>query len=355
MTAEDIVGAARRVAEVVLAPVAEATDRAERVPAENLRALADAGLFGVYGPVEHGGSATPAPLARQLHRVLGGACGATYFVWAQHQGPSMLLGFTPNAALRERWLEPLCTGAVIGGTAFAHLRRPGPPAVLATPHDDGWRLNGTAPWATSWGMAGLYSVAAFTTEGKVLWSAVEGRERPGLQVSEPLSLAAMQSTRTVQLHFDGLAVSHDAVLLEIDAELWWPIDDAIAVRLNPAVLGVADRALSLLAAVDSPGVEEAHTGLTDELDTCAEQKESLAAAADAGSPDADALSSGRAWGIDLAQRASLALLTAVGGRGMERSQQAQRLVREAAFYSIQAQTARGRAASLRRLGRPGSR
>jgi len=230
MSADDIVGAARRVAEEVLAPAAEATDRAERVPEENLRALADAGLFGVYGPVAHGGSATGAPLARQVHRVLGGACGATYFVWAQHQGPSMLLALTPNAALRERWLGPMCRGAVVGGTAFAHLRRAGPPAVVATPQGNGWRLDGTAPWATSWGMAGLYSVAAFTTEGKVLWSLVEGRERPGLRPSQPLALAAMQSTRTVQLHFDGLPVPSDAVLLEIDAELWWPIDDGIAVR-----------------------------------------------------------------------------------------------------------------------------
>jgi len=114
------------------------------------------------------------------------------------------------------------------------------------------------------------------------------------------------------------------------------------------VLGVADRALNLLAAVGSPGVEEAHAALAAELDACAAENEHRAAAADAGASDPDALSSGRAWGIDLAQRASLALLTAVGGRGMDRSQPAQRLVREAAFYSIQAQTARGRAASLRR-------
>lgn len=76
-------------------------------------------------------------------------------------------------------------------------------------------------------------------------------------------------------------------------------------------------------------------------------------AADDGNADLPALAEGRAWGIDLAQRAALALLAAVGGRGIDRGDPAQRLVREAAFYAIQAQTAPGRAATLKRFGRGG--
>jgi hypothetical protein len=55
----------------------------------------------------------------------------------------------------------------------------------------------------------------------------------------------------------------------------------------------------------------------------------------------------RAACLDLARRATTALLAAVGGRGMDLAHPAQRLAREADFYVIQAQTADGRAATLR--------
>ena len=57
----------------------------------------------------------------------------------------------------------------------------------------------------------------------------------------------------------------------------------------------------------------------------------------------------RAACLDLARRSTTALLAAVGGRGMDLSHPAQRLAREADFYVIQAQTADGRAATLRNV------
>jgi len=347
---DSLVDRARRLADEVLAPTAEATDQADAVPAGHLALLAEAGLFGIYGPTAHGGSGLAGPQARQVHRVLGGACGVTYFVWAQHQGLVLLLAATPNADLRDRWLTRLCRGEVVGGTAFAHLRRDGPPAVLATRVDGGWKLEGEAPWATSWGRAGVYSVACFTDDGDVLWSLVEGTEQPGLSPSAPLRLAAMQATATVRLRFDGLVVPDDQVLLQVPPDLWWAIDDSIAARLNPAVLGVAATALAQLGTVGGLADEVAHV-LSAELAACGQHNEGLALAADGGGGGAaiDDLSAGRAWGIDLAQRAAAALLTATGGRGMERAHPAQRLVREAAFYSIQALIAPGRDASLRQF------
>ncbi len=348
---------ARRIAAEVLIPAAEATDQADLVPTTHLARLADAGLFAVYGPATHGGTPAPGPQVRAVHRVLGGACGVTYFVWAQHQGPVMLLASSPNAELRDRWLPRLCRGEVVGGTAFAHLRRPGPPAVLATPSDGGWRLDGEAPWASSWGRAGVYSVAAFTPDGDVLWVLVEGHPQPGLSASAPLALAVMQATGTVRLRFERFEVPADQVILQLPPDLWWAIDDGISARLNPAVLGVADRALALLgertAEERGAGVDLGEA-LGAELGACATRNEALAADADAGSVDLDALADGRAWGIDLAQRAALALLTATGGRGVELASPPQRLVREAAFYAIQAQTRPGRDASLRRAAQAGS-
>jgi len=325
------------VAEEVLYPAAQGTDRAERVPEGHLRALASAGAFGVA-------STCTAPERRQVHRLLGGACGATYFVWAQHDGPVRLLTASENEGLRARWLDRLLSGEIVGGTAFAHLRRPGPPLVWAEPDGDGWRLHGEAPWATGWGMAGVYSVGAVTPSGTVLWVLLPAER---LTPTRPLELAVMQATATVRLRFDGTAVAPADVLLELDREKWGVVDTSIGNRGNPAVQGMTLRALDLLAVTGDAGADVAAT-MRPALDRVIGENESLADAADDHEVDVPALAAARAEAVDLAQRASLALLTAVGGRGVELSHPAQRLVREAAFYAIQGQTSAGRAAGLDR-------
>ena len=65
--------AARAMAAVVLRPAAEATDQADDVPPSHLRALAEAGLYGVQCP----GHGVSAAAAREVFEVLAGACGAT--------------------------------------------------------------------------------------------------------------------------------------------------------------------------------------------------------------------------------------------------------------------------------------
>ena len=57
----------------------------------------------------------------------------------------------------------------------------------------------------------------------------------------------------------------------------------------------------------------------------------------------------RAWSYEIALRAAGALVASAGGRAMQRSHPAQRLLREAAFFSIQAQSADLRSATLDRL------
>ena len=323
-------------AENVLFPTAQEVDQAARVPEGHLRALAGAGAFGISSSLE--------PVERrQVHRILGGACGATYFVWAQHEGPVRLLAACPNEDLKSRWLDRLLAGEVVGGTAFAHLRRPGPPLVRAEPDGTGWRLHGEAPWATGWGMAGVYSIGATTPSGDVLWVLLAADR---LTPTRPLELAVLQATATVRLRFEGTPVTADDVLLQLDRSFWDLLDDSIGNRANPAVQGVALRALGLLEATGPAGGEVA-AALRPALDGLVADNEALADAADVGQVDVPAMAAGRARAIDLAQRATLALLAAVGGRGVERAHPAQRLVREAAFYAIQAQTADGRAATLR--------
>jgi len=389
----DPVVAACRVAKDLLIPRAEDTDQAAIVPRDNLKALAQAGLYGLACP---GRSQASGPAMRQVQEILAGACGATYFVWAQHHSPVRLLAATANDGLRRRWLDPLCNGQALAGVAFAYLRRPGPAAVTAEPVSGGWLVNGTAPFVTSWGLADVFVVVAATDDGRLIWFCLEGRAREAVRPSAPLALAVLQATSTVQLTFDRLLVSDEDVLSVEPVAAWRRRDGLATAQPSAAAVGLAGRCCALLAerAREAPQVTETAAALAGELGRCRDHGYGLADAlaggtvslpvdaagpgdtesgdtesgdTESGDTESGDTESGkrdrlddhlagmvaaRAWALDLAQRGALALVAAVGGRAMARSHPAQRLVREATFYSVQAQTAALRTATLGRLSAP---
>ncbi|MGH9280263.1 MAG: acyl-CoA dehydrogenase family protein [Acidimicrobiales bacterium] len=332
---EELVDAARRVASDVLAPGAAATDQADIVPDDNLRALAEAGLFGVFAP-----DPVPTRFSREIFETLAGACGVTFFVWVQHHAPVRLLVGSSNSGLRDRLLPRLSSGEMLGGVAFAHLRRHGPPAIAAHPVDGGYVFTGEAPWVTSWGLAGVYAVAALTEDGRVVFAAVPGDAR-GLSPSPPLPLAVMNASSTVRLGFDRVEVASEDVIVEEPLATWQERDRTVTAQPNPAAFGVAATCVRLLEGGWAP--------FASELADCRDQSYGRA---DSPAPDIDELVALRAWSLELAMRCAYALVVASGGRSMLLSHPAQRLSREASFYAIQAQTGALRGASLDRLIAP---
>jgi alkylation response protein AidB-like acyl-CoA dehydrogenase len=347
------VAAALRVADEVLFPSAQDVDRSDRIPVRNLAALADAGLYGLVGPLSHGGLDLDARSARRAMAAVGSGCGATFFVWVQHHGVVRALRSSTNDALVDAHLTDLCAGRTLAGTAFAHVRRTGPPAISATRIDGGWRLDGHAPWATSWGVAGWFSVAAESGDGELVWSLVPGAGASGVTAAA-LALPVFGATATVALSFDGCLVSDDHVIAVENAERWRQTDRRHASLGQPAVLGVAERALRLLVGERDRDAARAADALAVELGVRWGVDDDLVDASAGGDDVTDviaAASDHRAACLDLARRSTTALLAAVGGRGMDLAHPAQRLAREADFYVIQAQTTDGRAATLRSVAR----
>ncbi len=346
MTPDALVGLAQSVADDALAPAAQDVDRGRRPPDQGLRALADAGLFGLSGPTTHGGLDASPKHARRVIAAVGSGCGATFFVWVQHHGVIRTLRSSSNQALVDALLAPMCSGDVIAGVAFAHLRRPGPPAIRATRVGAAWQLDGHAPWATSWGIADWFCVAAASDDGTIVWVKIPGETAPGLVVA-PLALPVFAHTGTVTFTFDGYVAAADDVVDVADLDGWRQTDRRTAALGQPAVLGVADRAIRLLERRGDADAVDAAARLRADLDErwhCDDERvDDLIEHRD----DVDAASDHRAACLHLARRATTALLAATGGAGMDLSHPAQRLAREADFYVIQAQTADGRAATLR--------
>ena len=357
---------ARTVADDVLFPRAQATDRAPLVPRRNLDALRDAGLFGLQGHRDvPGGLGADHAGARPVLEAVAGGCGATSFVWAQHHGAVRRVAGGDGPA-RDRWLPRLCDGSTLGGIGFAYLRRPGPPAVRVTRTAAGWRIDGEAPWITGWGLIDALVVMARVADGSpddgsVVTVVVE---RPGeherLHAGDPQALAVMASTGTVALTFDALEVAErDVVGVQTD-DAWRRRDRLGSAMPPPAPLGIADRAMRLLAdRPPGPGVTEATAALGDELQERRDAADRVSASiarvmGDASGDVEGAIAAGAAErdrGLDLARRATDALVAATGGGAMSLEHPAQRLSREASFFLIQAQTGDLRAASLARLCR----
>ena len=363
---------ARAVADDVLFPQGQATDRTPLVPRAHLDALRDAGLFGLQGPREvRGGLGADHAAARPVLEAVAGGCGATSFVWAQHHGAVRRVAGGDGPA-RDRWLPRLCDGSALAGIGFAYLRRPGPPTVRATRTPGGWRIDGEAPWITGWGLIDALVVMARVDDGSrddgsVVTVVVD---RPGddqrLLAGKPQALAVMASTGTVTLAFDALKVAeHDVVGVQTDAA-WRRRDRLGSAMPPPAPLGIADRAVRLLAErPPGPGVLSVTEALSDELQERREAADRVSASIAAvmaeapGAADAAVVTDAvvgagaaeRDRGLDLARRATDALVAATGGGAMSLEHPAQRLSREATFFLIQAQTGDLRAASLARLAR----
>ena len=320
---------ARQLADEVLFECALDVDAAGAVPEDNLDLLRDAGFYGLWTPREVGGCGFNELERLAILEALAGGCLTTAFVWAQHGGGSAAAARMPSGSpLHDRWARALATGESRSGVAFAHVLRP-EPCLFAERCGDGWSLRGVAPFVTGWGHIDAVLTAAHTAD-RLVWMLIPATEPPTLQ-SRRLRLAAVDSSVTVEVHFDGHIVGDDQVVEVIGYDEWLA-GYRLGLRTNGALmLGVASRALALLG--PSP--------LDAELDTA---RRALHAA------EVDDMPERRAQVGYVGIRATSALVSSVGGRAITLGNHGQRLAREALFLLVQGQTAEIRSGHLRRLG-----
>lgn len=307
----EVVATARRVAEEVLLPNALGTDRSPLVPKANLDALADAGLYGLFGGRDLGGWAANLIDGAAVVEAVASGCVSTALVWLQHHSlVGTLLARSPreHAAL----LAELCAGTRRSGVVFTGSF-PGSP-LRALPQDDGgWVLEGRAPWVSGWGCVDVLQVAAASPDDQIVQVIVDDLSTGAIS-AQPHSLTTVNASGTVILQFDGLAVAPDRVLSV--KPRGGPGAGTLALRLNGSLaLGIISRCCALIG--PSP--------LDAELDDARRQLDNA---------DLDALPMARANASVLAVRAAAALTVHTGSRAIELDQHAQRLAREALFTLV---------------------
>ncbi len=315
------VAAARSLADEVLLPDAEAVDRADRVPPSHLEALDAAGLTGL--------AARGADLAERVDvtAALAGGCLATAFLWIQGQGA--LAAVARSSGPAARFADELASGRLRAGVAITAVRGPRP--LRIEPTADGWRIDGSAPWVTGWGVVDVLRVAAVQDDGSIRTVLVD--VGPGMTAERVLAVAA-GAAGTATVTFDEVPVPADRALDVVSAEEWATADAAGLAGNGALALGVAGRAAAMLAESGRPGFVAPVQQVRDAL---------LAA-------DVDALPEARAACSALALHAAGALAAHDGARGVSAGSRSDRLLREAHFLLGFGSRPAIRADLLRRLG-----
>ncbi|MFI7110346.1 acyl-CoA dehydrogenase family protein [Nonomuraea sp. NPDC050227] len=323
-----------QVANKVLIPNAQLVDQGA-IPPSHLTALAEIGAFGLGGPTAFGGTDVPAAVMREFMEILAGACASTWLTAGQHFPAMRMVADSPNDALKEQILGKMCSGSIIAGAAVSHLRRPGPPALVAVQEENGWRITGRTNWYTGWGLNDILVIGAHTHDGRVVFLVINAEEQDCLRASADLPLAAMGGTRTVSLCLDGAFVEEASVVEAVGLETWREPDALRLINASPAVFGIAR---AILAALRDRGVEHGQPRVRGTADRLVGQVEHIRSRAyhlvDHSRPDEEIsekikLRNSALW---LLNEIALTYLSVCGASGMARDHPAQRWAREALFF-----------------------
>lgn len=149
-----------------IAPVARELDEESRFPWQNVKAMAERGLFGIPVPEEYGGLGRDylsyVVVVEELARV-----DASHAITVSAH---TTLGIMPildygTEEQKRRWVPKLASGGVLGGFG---LTEPGAGSdaagsrTRAVPEDGGWRLDGSKSFITHAGVGEIFTVTAVT-------------------------------------------------------------------------------------------------------------------------------------------------------------------------------------------------
>jgi alkylation response protein AidB-like acyl-CoA dehydrogenase len=313
--------------------------------------MARRGLLGLRVPKAFGGHEYADSEFRRFQEACARRSGAFAFLQTQHQSACGFLAKSDNERLKARLLPAASAGSARLGIAFSQLRRPGPPLLTAGVADDGYAINGTAPWVTGWGLFDGCITAATLAGGDTLFFWHPLFESEALQPSQVMRLAAFEVAQTVSLSFKNLRISPDDVLY-VRPGSWIQENDLVNIALqSPFALGCAGAAIDVMREVFAKkqvsAIEVAANSLERELAGC--RNAAYTAMEDKRSSQASL--EARAWAIELAGRAAHAAIAASSGAGNSMSHAAQRVYREALVFTVSAQTTPIMEATLRRLSK----
>ena len=206
-----------------LAPIAEQIDRDDEFPRAFWQLLADHGLLGGGIPEQYGGSGGDyIACARACEAVtqVSPAVALSYGAHLNLCAHNIMRNGTEDH--KTRYLPGLCDGSSIGAMALTEPDYGSDAMGIqlhAEPDGTGWTLTGSKTFITNAPIADVIVVYARTSPGsgsRGLTAFVIDTPRDGLTAGTHFDKMGMRGSPTGELFFDGVAVSQDDVLGEVD-------------------------------------------------------------------------------------------------------------------------------------------
>ncbi|ETT65432.1 acyl-CoA dehydrogenase [Paenibacillus sp. FSL R7-277] len=190
-----------------LIPVAEQNDREEKISAELLQKVADAGYLGSMLPQDYGGLGLDMVTVGLLNEEIGRGCSSVRSLLTVQGMVALAILKWGTPEQRDKWLRKLARGEVIG--AFS-LTEPtvGSDAknitMSATLEQDEYVLNGTKKWTTMGQIADLFLVFA-QVEGLPTAFLVE-RDNIGLEIKPIEGLLGARASMIAEIDFKNCRI-----------------------------------------------------------------------------------------------------------------------------------------------------
>ncbi len=267
-----------------------------------------------------------------------GSLTAAFILTQQDAAIRRLIAASEDRERASFWLREIAAGnafATVGLSQLTTSLRRGPQALRATEMGLGaYQLEGAMPWVSAAERADLFVTGGVLDDARQILVALPS-DRPGVQVGEPMPLAALQSSSTTEVLCEAVEVRPEEVLFGPDPEV---------LKLASGGRGAGGLETSALAIGQARAALRALRTLTVNRDDLTEPAEALESAwksiaknlldAADGHPDAPDPAEIRRRSNDLALRTTQAYLTARKGTGFLRTESAQRFARQALFFLV---------------------
>ncbi len=358
----NLVEQTQRIVEQEIAPRADATDREARWPAENMQALARAGLTGLAVPAEHGGMGLGLWGLAQVCETIATACPSTALCFGMHCVATAVLAARATADQVERFLVPIAAGHHLTTLALSEI---GTGAEFYLPHTrlhdepDGFLVDGEKDFVTSGGHADSYVISVTDgtacEPGRFSCLVIEA-ERLANAWGPPWAGLGMRgnSSRSVALH--DVPVPRGNLLGRQGDQIWF-VFEVVApwflIAMASTYSGIARAAVDI-ASADIAGRVRIHTATTLAHEPVVQTQQarafravvaaralvqSAAMRADEGEPDAALwVMAAKAQATETAVTVVNSAMDLCGGRAYREGHRLARLLRDARAGNVMSPT-----------------
>jgi len=319
-------------------------------PGAQFDRLAEHGVLGWVIPQEYGGADVSAVELMDGYAQLASACLTSTFILTQRNGACQRIAGSENAKLKSELLPKLAAGELFATVGISHLttsrQHLKQPAIGVEPQDGGFLLSGAAPWVTGAKYADVIVTGGTLSDGRQILVALP-TELPGVSVSPPPQLLALNESQTASVKLDNVPVDESRLIAG-------PVEQVMQRGKGGGAGSLTTSALAIGAAKGTLERLRAECKQRSELEDiyeplAAEQQtlyENLLRASSPESPDAAVAPGADASGSpmsaasirtranSLVLRAAHAYLTAAKGAGFVSGHPAERAVREATFFLV---------------------